>query len=223
MPLQLLLSTTTTTMSILALPEETLNEILALCLRIHPDVFFGVCRPAFYCPQSRSSHLLRVSKQWLRVGAPLLYQSISISRTAHADAIAGVLQRTCELGRAIRNVRLDPRAGGMGARLRGIVELAPNVERLSLTFYKVTGDISGLVEARLYMRGVKHLYLQRGIVEPPTSSEYPNTMVLTLNDFLQSAVHIYWRDLVRAIASRRSLIASYPFVEVRHVRRLERP
>lgn len=209
-------------MSILTLPEETLNEILSLCLRIHPDVFFGVCRPTFYCPQLRSSHLLRVSKQWLRVGVPLLYQSVSITRTAHADAVAGVLQRTPELGRAIRNVRLDPRAGGLGTRLCDIIKLAPNIERLSLTFYKATRDISGLVEARLYMRGVKHLYLQRGIVEPP-NSEFPNALALTLDDFLQSTVHMYWRNLVCILSHRLGHIASYLFLEVRYVSGLERP
>lgn len=58
------------------LPEETLHEIISLCMT--PSNFFERYGDGIW-PDPRNSQFLLVSKQWLRIGTPILYRHLRLT------------------------------------------------------------------------------------------------------------------------------------------------
>lgn len=103
-----------------AIPEELLREILSYSLRVHPKEFLSFrqdCEAIFMVPTPEpttketeklpASHLMLVSKRWLRVGTPLLYESVKVSTPAHLSTLRTLLSSSPEVGHAVRNLRLE--------------------------------------------------------------------------------------------------------------------
>ena len=85
------------------LPEELLREILSYRFAISPTEF--CLEPSFDPIGSRTrpiergarpcQELLLVSKRWLRVGTPLLYESLAIRTSEHERTVAKLLAENC--------------------------------------------------------------------------------------------------------------------------------
>lgn len=114
-----------------SLPEELLREILSYILVKPTEKFFlanyirqGDVKSREIAPYSS---VLLVCKQWHRIGTPILYTSLSLSRTKHAQSVLKVFRETPRLGSAVENLRL---CGGFGPALASLVTQTPKVEAL---------------------------------------------------------------------------------------------
>lgn len=119
-----------TTMSICALPEEILSKILALVLLIPRNIFYGLQCGTKSKDRQRHPCLLLVSKYWLRIGTPLLYESVVLTRTSDTQTVAKLVRSHPSVGKAIRRIKLQPSDGGLEDELYDIVRMAPNIDNL---------------------------------------------------------------------------------------------
>ena len=125
-------------MSTSALSEETLRDILSRCLLVsHAEFFKFPTQVPRHSKSSRNSRLLLVSKQWLRIGKPLLYSSVTLLTTIHTRSVAAVLKDDPKLGLAIRSMRLE---GGYCKELQVIADLASNVKNLYINLEVLSSD-----------------------------------------------------------------------------------
>ncbi|GJE91924.1 hypothetical protein PsYK624_080760 [Phanerochaete sordida] len=121
------------------LPEEILRDILAYDLRVpHAEFLFyrdwhgdppALPRPA--------CHLL-VSKRWLRVGTPLLYECMRLKKPEHTAAIAQLFRAHPHVGAAVRCLRLE---GGFGKELAHVAKHITGL-RLDCGVYTSTWESS---------------------------------------------------------------------------------
>lgn len=106
-------------------PEELLSEILAYALYLPSDfflVFSGCLRWDVAGSQNlagvhsalpdvdtriQRTAVLLVCKQWLRIGSPLLYESLKLKTSKDVEAVHGLLSVNPALGRAIRRLRIE--------------------------------------------------------------------------------------------------------------------
>ena len=151
-------------MSEATLPEELLKKILDYNFSVSEEKFFlfpdfvlgrwqgryrNSLRRLTTSPMTKptrpSSELLLVSKRWLRIGTPLLYNAVVILEQKHTKAIAQLLTANPFLGRSIRWLRLE---GGLGRELNVIAKLAPNIDSLLLSFHvRASEGVAGLRRA----------------------------------------------------------------------------
>lgn len=120
-------------MSFASLPDELLHHILTSCLAI-PDAAFcafpedELSSNEVIPRHRRHPHALLVSKRFLRVGTPLLYEALNLATPAHVADVSRLLQRHETLGRAIRSLKLNRCAFGRG--LETVCSLAPSVKTI---------------------------------------------------------------------------------------------
>lgn len=180
------------------LPEEILREILSYLFVTTPEVFCGF--PSRYHPplplrnggkardKDRPHDLLLVSKRWLRVATPLLYQSISIRTSAHAQAVATLIRANPNLGRAVRHLKL---LGGYGRDLFTIAKAAPNVETLYLYIsVKSSESVTGIKKALPLMNPTR-LYLED---RPPHQNKKVDELHKALTESMAN-----WTSLVSRV------------------------
>lgn len=180
-------------MSILSnLPEETIHEILSLC--ITPLHFFGKYDRSGYSgnppADRRNSQLLLVSKQWLRIGTPILYRHLRLTNQERTRTVAQVLAANEGLGLAIRALRLE---GGMGRELGKIVSCAPNIESLYLARYTIryNDSLAGLRRALPHLN-VKKLYYERDL------RLHSNKNTEEVEALLREGMRNHWQNIVSA-------------------------
>ncbi|KAJ7259680.1 hypothetical protein C8J57DRAFT_1338956 [Mycena rebaudengoi] len=129
------------------LPDEILSEILLPALLFPDELFCDPSAPSVfaetYSGRSPSAYLL-VSKSWLRVATPLLYNVIVLRSKAQASALHSALRanKSSNLGRFIKKLRIE---GGFGAAMHTILQSAVNVTDLFLSVFVWSSDpVSGL-------------------------------------------------------------------------------
>ncbi|GJE97711.1 hypothetical protein PsYK624_139320 [Phanerochaete sordida] len=142
------------------LPDEILDEILAYNLTLSHTDFLAFHDGLRYWSRSESprcSDLVLVSKRWLRVGTPLLYECVRLAKPAHTAAVAQLLRAQPQVGRSVRCLRLE---GGLGRDLVHIARAATRLESLYVEMRVKSADsITGLVKA-LPLLQPRHLYLE---------------------------------------------------------------
>lgn len=121
------------------LPEETVHEILVYALSITPEHRF--LRACNWEPQRSMTKLeslgcttpepqtLRVCKRWRRIGTPILYRSVFLYCKDHVKNFADTLSANPELGKLVRNLRLD---GGYGTHLYAASKHLKNLHSLAI-------------------------------------------------------------------------------------------
>lgn len=129
-------------MAFQAMPDEILHKILGLCLLIpveefcnFPSLTRGRASPPPRLRLRRHAHVLLISKRFLRIGTPLLYNSLYLWSDSHLENIAHLLRLDSYIGDAITNLRLE--SGAFGKGLYTIVGLAPNLKTLFLDMYNI--------------------------------------------------------------------------------------
>ncbi|KAJ7052175.1 hypothetical protein C8F01DRAFT_1033339 [Mycena amicta] len=113
-------------------PDELISEILSPALRVPSTLFSDTSRVspfADYAPSS--SNYLLVCKGWLRVGTPLLYETVVIRSKDQARALARTFSENADadLGRFVKKLRID---SGYGIPMRVIFHSTPNLTDLYL-------------------------------------------------------------------------------------------
>ncbi|KAJ7213380.1 hypothetical protein GGX14DRAFT_445037, partial [Mycena pura] len=121
-----------------SLPDEIISEILSPALKVDDIVFSDTSRvsPFSNYTESTSAYLV-VCKAWLRVSTPLLYHVVILRSKAQAAALARTLSENRDLGRFIKKFRIE---GGYGHPVHTILQCAPNVSDLWLTFEILSPD-----------------------------------------------------------------------------------
>lgn len=142
-------------MSFAKLPEELLRDILAYALYVPYDEF---CRPPALEPVASDlptlkkvkrkpcrADLLLVSKRWLRVGTPLLYECLRLGRRKHARRVTKLFQENPRLGNAVRCLRLE---GPYSKKLDEVVKLTPRVQTLYIDVdIESSNNVNGLLRS----------------------------------------------------------------------------
>ena len=181
----------------LSFPEEIIHEILNYNLRLSHHEFFG---PGCYetinrrreirklgkaAPPSCSAALL-VCKRWLRIGTPLLYESIKLSSLQDTQAVLNVVRANEGISKFIRRLRLE---GGFGRALGELAKYLYNVEHLLiLPDVRARESVTGLhiLFPELNLRTLK--------IEDKRKTFNRNTDYI--NHLLQHSIRHYWPNLV---------------------------
>ncbi|KAJ7465145.1 hypothetical protein FB451DRAFT_1262775 [Mycena latifolia] len=109
-------------------PDEIIHEILCPALRVPDEAFSATSRDSpFVSVVESSSAFLLVSKSWLRVGTPLLYNVVIIRSKAQAQALAIALRSNPDLGRFIKKLRVE---GGYAISMHKILQASNNITDL---------------------------------------------------------------------------------------------
>lgn len=166
------------------LPDELTFEILLHSLRL-PDERF---ESQSDIPLANSAVCLAVCKSWLRIGTPLLYQSVVLRSSSQAEALALSLRESKTRGRLIERLRIE---GGYGGVMYAIVKATPNVKALCLTLYVSTLDnVSGLCRALPMMRPIRVVLYDR------TRQGLGNAQTFMLHETLNSCIKKRWKTMV---------------------------
>lgn len=209
-------------MSEAKLPEEIVRDILRLLLTPSPDAFFkfpgNTAIPRWSAEfrfaswidfdaddvDSQAAALLRpsdvllVSKRWLRIGTPLLYNSLRIWNSRQTKAIAQLFAASPQVGTAVRCLRIE---GGMGKDFVTVVKNAPNIHSLYVSLYLKSSDsVTGLRKG-LSLINPTALYMQGGYYRH--SKLYYEALGL-----IQTAIEKTWTRLVSKIFLHFSLAHS---------------
>ncbi|KAJ7505749.1 hypothetical protein B0H11DRAFT_1975986 [Mycena galericulata] len=113
------------------IPDEIIHEILYPALRVPDEAFSATSALSpFSSPTESSSALLLVSKSWLRVATPLVYNVVIIRSKAQAQALAVALRSNPDLGRFIKKLRVE---GGYAISMLKILQTAKNLTDLYLS------------------------------------------------------------------------------------------
>ncbi|KAJ7611795.1 hypothetical protein FB45DRAFT_1009613 [Roridomyces roridus] len=134
-----------------SLPDEIFSEILSPAMKVPDEKFadFAVTSPSQEHSESSSAYLL-VCKSWLRVGTPLLYDVVILWSKAQAKALAQALSKNKHFGQFIKHLRVE---GGYGEPMRTILETAPNIIDLFLSFdISASDDVAGLCEGLAFIQ-----------------------------------------------------------------------
>ncbi|KAF7373611.1 F-box domain-containing protein [Mycena sanguinolenta] len=89
------------------IPDEIVSEILTPLLKHSDEVFRDQSEKALLDPDHSASRYLLVSKSWLRVSTPLLYNVVILRTTAQAEALQTVLKTNKEFGLFIKKLRVE--------------------------------------------------------------------------------------------------------------------
>jgi hypothetical protein len=187
------------------IPDEILSEILSPALRV-PDEMFSVMasekNSPFHSKSESSSAFLLVSRSWLRVATPLLYNVVVLRSKAQAQALAGVLTANPVLGKFIRKLRLE---GGYAISMFKILQEAPNISDIFLTLdIKTPDNVCGLCRGlqliqpiRIILFGTRgsphHIKYPEGrkLVQKLVAKFLPGWTRLVLQLFLVLVLHLH--------------------------------
>ncbi|GJE91856.1 hypothetical protein PsYK624_080070 [Phanerochaete sordida] len=138
-------------MGSLRLPEEIIREIIVLVRTVPDSVFLAF--PADGCPHwmhtgssgagtAACAVMLRVCKQWLRIGTPLVYRKACLCTTRHTRAVSALLKAHPHVERAVRCVHLE---GGLGCEMHTLARRTPNAHTIYISGHKGVGEsVAGL-------------------------------------------------------------------------------
>ncbi|KAJ6524554.1 hypothetical protein B0H19DRAFT_1200262 [Mycena capillaripes] len=122
------------------IPDEIISEILSPALRVSDATFCAMSEsgasPFMKFSESSSAYLV-VSKAWLRVATPLLYNVVAIRSKAQAQALAATLTTNPALGRFIKKLRVE---GGYAISMLKILQTSPNITDLFLSLAIASPD-----------------------------------------------------------------------------------
>ncbi|GJE97698.1 hypothetical protein PsYK624_139190 [Phanerochaete sordida] len=146
-----------------ALPEEILREILAYIISVYHPRFLRFYNPFEFLRSrrrqpSRCADVLLVSKRWLRVGTPLLYECLVLSKSEHTKSVADLIHAHPGVGQAVRCLKL---AGGLGKELLQVAEHTTQVQSVFVNLrLKSSDSIVGLRKGLPLLSPI-HLYVDR--------------------------------------------------------------
>ncbi|KAJ7622520.1 hypothetical protein FB45DRAFT_1061967 [Roridomyces roridus] len=130
-----------------SLPDEIIHELLSPALHV-PDEEFSATVPhtAYVRPLESASAILLVSKSWLRIATPLLYNVVILRSRGQVQALELALRsRGSDLGRFIKKLRIE---GGYTVALEKILAKAKNLTDIALTLELGKGEnVKGICQS----------------------------------------------------------------------------
>ncbi|GJE91826.1 hypothetical protein PsYK624_079770 [Phanerochaete sordida] len=211
------------------LPEEMIHEIIRLSLPpFCPKTFLKFDRTLTVLSPTQQEPgtitgpvaLLSVSKRWLRVGTPLLYEGVVLRKPSHTSSVARLAKANPTVGRTIRYLRLE--SGSTTRELSTLVKHAPNVHTVYIEGCLRHGDsYDGLQRAMRFLRP-KTLYINNPFCVPQESSRNvsreTNKMVLkAIVEAWTSATALHFSSHYIAIGNEWSSALQLPSLEELHI------
>ncbi|KAJ7433547.1 hypothetical protein FB451DRAFT_1313700 [Mycena latifolia] len=169
-----------------SLPDEIISEILSPALKVPDDAFSHTSSlsPFSTYSESTSAYLL-VSKAWLRVSTPLLYNTVILRSKAQAKALSRALSKNPDLGQFIKKMRVE---GGYGSPMHTILKCSPSISDLFISFEIYSSDNSSGLCAGLPLINPTRLILQ-------DNYGIQNKMTRNLVDVLAQLISGHWDSL----------------------------
>lgn len=131
-----------------SIPDEILKEILFDVLTVPDDDFSKADGPSpFGHNLTSSSDMLLISKHWLRVATPLLYECVILRSTPQAQAFYNALRGKAgpQLKRFVRRIRLE---ASFGAVTDKIFTALPEISDLFLKLPSSADEkVNGLIQS----------------------------------------------------------------------------
>ncbi|KAJ2932729.1 hypothetical protein H1R20_g4364, partial [Candolleomyces eurysporus] len=112
------------------LPDELLQEILAIRLSVDYRTFAKRSPEGLITRRSEALELLLVSRRWQRIALPLMCETILLASQQDAKILASLLTRHKGIGARVKKLRLE---GAYGQILRKILISLPNLSYLSVS------------------------------------------------------------------------------------------
>lgn len=132
--------------------------------------------------------LLLVSKRWLRVGSPLLYESVVLRTSSHTRTVATLIRQNPNLGRAVRQLKLF---GGYGRDLHAVITAAPNLETVYLNMSMKSSDsLAGIKKAFSIMKPTRLYIEDRPARRNKKSIELYNLLAENMGKWSSLASHL---------------------------------
>ncbi|KAJ7602506.1 hypothetical protein DFH06DRAFT_1488683 [Mycena polygramma] len=176
------------------LPDEIISEILSPALKVS-DATFSAMTPTAHSPfmtfSQSSSAFLVVSKAWLRVATPLLYNVVVLRSKAQAQALAATLKVNPTWGRFIKKLRVE---GGYAISMFKILQSSKNITDLFLTLEIASSDNAcGLIRGLPLVDPVRVIVMssQNGKLAQALEKSIPTWKKLAV---LEVAHRDYWRE-----------------------------
>ncbi|KAL5526421.1 hypothetical protein ACEPAF_8144 [Sanghuangporus sanghuang] len=200
--------------SVHSLPDELAKEILSDILIVPEDEFshVGPSSP-FGRKVSSSSDVLLVSKRWLRIGTPLLYDCVVLRNSAQANAFYGFIKGKVgsQVKGYVRRMRLE---GSFGAVVGKIFAILPGISDLYLRL-PVTREenVNGLVQ------GLPKLNPTRVIFERDGSKFWKNsfTMMATLGNAVRQNAQKATTESQRSSSEYSERVPALPDSVLAHI------
>ncbi|GJE91943.1 hypothetical protein PsYK624_080950 [Phanerochaete sordida] len=207
------------------LPDEILHKILAYNLTPSHTEFLAFQDDTKETEgpspgPSRCSDLVLVSKRWLRVGTPLLYECVRLAKSEDTAAVAQLLRAQPQVGHSVRCLRLE---GGLGRDLVHIARATPRLERLYVVMrVKPADNIAGFIKALPLLRP-SHLYLEndfrrsdnkkivevRKALETHVRDAAPSLKFVTLSDWFEGMNQTWASALAASSVEELSCRSAY--------------
>jgi hypothetical protein len=180
-----------------SLPEEIISEILSLVLKVPEHMFSDTSDTSpFAASSSSTSDILLVSKTWLRVATPLLYNTVVIRSKAQASVLATALKGNQNLGRFVKKLRLE---GGFGRYMQPILERTTQLTDLFLSAKIWASDnTSGLVHGLPLLNPTRLILFDHWQWSQIHDNNCVNQMFLGLAESIKN-----WTNLVRNLLDNR--------------------
>ncbi|KAL5526431.1 hypothetical protein ACEPAF_8154 [Sanghuangporus sanghuang] len=200
--------------SVHSLPDELAKEILSDILIVPEDEFshVGPSSP-FGRKVSSSSDVLLVSKRWLRIGTPLLYDCVVLRNSAQANAFYGFIKGKVgsQVKGYVRRMRLE---GSFGAVVGKIFAILPGISELYLRL-PVTREenVNGLVQ------GLPKLNPTRVIFERDGRKFWKNsfTMMTTLGNAVRQNAQKATTESQRSSSEYPECVPALPDSVLAHI------
>jgi len=175
--------------TILSLPEEVLERILALCIDAQTDAF---ANPSWHTRlvSRRASSILLVNKTFLRIATPLLYNTVVI-RSSHqlTTILDNVFRPNPELPAFVKTVTIS---GGSYNGLDEFVRLCVNLEEFDMTLDNTPWKEDmreKFTESLMGMKKIKSLVVRK---DAYLTQEKPKHLMNQLSNAIAA-----WTSLVR--------------------------
>ncbi|KAJ7681495.1 hypothetical protein B0H17DRAFT_1076149 [Mycena rosella] len=176
------------------IPDEILHEILSPALKVPEEAFSATSIQSPFSRDESSSAFLLVSKSWLRVATPLLYNVVIIRSKAQAQVLAIVFRANPDLGRFVRKLRVE---GGYAISMHKILQTSKNITDLFITVNITSADNTcGLC------RGLPSIDPARVIIDC-SPAYYPYKGCNKLVDVLKECIQ-KWKNLTVVQVSHAS-------------------
>ncbi|EJD42348.1 hypothetical protein AURDEDRAFT_115120 [Auricularia subglabra TFB-10046 SS5] len=185
------------------LADETLHQVLALVFDVPDDEFAdvsGASSSPFACRQHSTSDALLVCKRWMRVGTPLLYDTVVLRSVAQSQSLAKALSKNPGFVPYLKKLRIE---GGFGASVGRILNAAIALSDLHLSLDLNSKDsVASMCDALPAVNPTRLIL---------TGQRRPSTNVIKTMKSIQTA-SLSWSKLTTLVMATRVFV--WPLAEM---------
>jgi hypothetical protein len=176
------------------LPPELIYRILSYCT-VSDKVFTDSIPPWGEETEDRSLNAssLLVSKTWLQLGRPLVYETVILNSPKHAEAFLATLQHNPSLELLVRKLRLHRCTA---SQIGSILKACPRITDLYLSLRFVPEDRIGILGVDLFLARARP---KRVILDDPFNRKWVNASLRSAYQRIGYCISTIWLTLVSTL------------------------